>query len=74
VWLADPEGCAALRATVGVDSDGRPCGSFGDDEMIRVIRNFPLIALVAFPGVGLDHVMVRELVERLTEGSAARQS
>jgi hypothetical protein len=38
------------------------------------IGNFPLSALAAFPGLVLDHVMVRELVEWLADGSAERQS
>lgn len=61
-WLADPDGGRALRAGIGVDGDGRPIGILGDDELVRVIGNFPLSTLAAFPGSGITH----ELVERLT--------
>ena len=62
-WLADPEGARVLRAAVGTDDDGRPQGLLGDEELIRVIGNFPLSTLGAFPGLGLDGPSVRALTE-----------
>jgi beta-glucosidase len=64
-WLAHPEGSAALRRAVGVDDDGRPRGILGDDELIRVIGNFPLGSLAAFPGLGIDHATVDHLLGQL---------
>jgi beta-glucosidase len=60
-WLADPDGAAAVRAAVGVDEDGHPRGILGDAELLRVIGNFPLATLAAFPGLGIDHDLVRAL-------------
>ena len=70
-WLAHPEGSAALRQAVGVDDDGRPRGILGDDELIRVIGNFPLGSLAAFPGLGVDHATVADLVGRFQRRGAA---
>ena len=61
-WLADPEGGPALRAAVGTDSDGRPAGILGSEEMIKVIGNFPISSLAAFAGLGITHQMVESLV------------
>jgi beta-glucosidase len=64
-WLAHPVGSALLREAVGVDEHGRPRGILGDDELIRVIGNFPISTLAAFPGLGIDHTTVDYLIERL---------
>ena len=64
-WLADPEGAALIRAEVGIDAAGRPQGILGDPELLKVVGNFPLSALAAFPGLGISH----QLVERLTDGT-----
>ena len=63
-WLADPEGGPTLRAAVGTRPDGRPAGILGDDELIRVIGNFPLSTLAAFPGLGITHETVSALTTR----------
>ncbi len=63
-WLAHPEGSTALRQAVGVDPDGRPRGILGDDELIKIIGNFPLSSLAAFPGLGIDHATVTDLLRR----------
>jgi beta-glucosidase len=60
-WLADPDGAAAIRAAVGTHGDGRPMGVLGDAELLRVIGNFPLTTLTAFPGLGISHDLVRTL-------------
>lgn len=53
-WLADPDAGRALRATAGP-------GVVDDEEMLRVIGNFPLGRLAAFPGTGIT----RETLETL---------
>ena len=63
-WLADPEGGPTLRAAVGTRPDGRPAGILGDEELIRVIGNFPLSTLAAFPGLGITHETVSALTTR----------
>jgi beta-glucosidase len=68
-WLADPEGGPAVRAAVGVDEQGRPRGILGNDELIRVIGNFPISSLAAFPGIGIDHALVESLVARHGTGT-----
>ncbi|MBP2326654.1 beta-glucosidase [Kibdelosporangium banguiense] len=55
-WLADPDGRAALVAAVGVDQ-----GILGDEELRKVIGNFPLSALAAFPGIGITHDVLKNL-------------
>jgi beta-glucosidase len=47
-WLADPAGGPALRAVAGP-------GVLDDAELQRVISNFPLGRLAAFPGMGITH-------------------
>lgn len=63
-WLADPDGRAAITAAIGVDQHGRPNGILGDEELRTVIGNFPLSALAAFPGLGITHELIRQLVTR----------
>ena len=53
-WLADPAGAPVLREVVGTDETGRPRGILGDHELRAVVGNFPIGALTAFPGSGLD--------------------
>ncbi|QJY48257.1 glycoside hydrolase family 3 C-terminal domain-containing protein [Pseudonocardia broussonetiae] len=53
-WLADPEGGPALRAAAGP-------GILDDAELQKVIGNFPLARLAAFPGIGIT----RETLTRL---------
>jgi len=65
-WLAHPVGSGLLREAIGVDEHGRPRGILGDDELIKVIGNFPISTLVAFPGLGIDHATVDHLLGRLS--------
>jgi beta-glucosidase len=64
-WLAHPVGAGLLCEAVGVDERGRPRGILGDEELIRVIGNFPISTLAAFPGLGIDHATVDHLLRRL---------
>ena len=66
-WLAHPEGSTALRQAVGVDDEGKPLGILRDDELIKIIGNFPLSSLAAFPGLGINHATVTDLVQRFLE-------
>ncbi len=63
-WLADPDGAAALRAVAGTRGNGRAAGLPGSDELIKIIGNFPLSRVPAFPGLGIDHAAVQELLAR----------
>jgi beta-glucosidase len=71
-WLADPAGSAALRAAVGTDEAGVPKGVLGDDELRKVIGNFPVSSLAAFPGSGLDHAMLDGLIDQLRRPSVSK--
>jgi beta-glucosidase len=64
-WLDHPVGSDLLREAVGVDERARPRGILGDEELIRVIGNFPISTLAAFPGLGIDHATVDHLLGRL---------
>src|SRR5829696_6259820 len=64
-WLAHLVGSGLLREAIGVDEHGQPRGILGDEELIRVIGNFPIIRLAAFPGLGIDHTTVDHLLGRL---------
>ncbi|MDX6213404.1 MAG: beta-glucosidase [Frankiales bacterium] len=59
-WLADPVGGDRLRELVGEDENGRPQGILGEEELIRMIGNFPISSLASF-GLGITQDMVREL-------------
>lgn len=65
-WLADPDGRELIVSAVGTDADGQPAGILGDAELMRVIGNFPLRALSAFPGMGID----RSLLDKIGQRSA----
>jgi beta-glucosidase len=65
-WIEDPHGSALLRDVVGTDEIGRPRGILGNDELLAVIGNFPISTLAAFPGLGLDHRTVDDLLHRLS--------
>jgi beta-glucosidase len=65
-WLAHPVGSGLLHEAIGVDERGHPRGILGDDELIRVIGNFPISSLTAFPGLGIDHTTVDQLLERVS--------
>jgi beta-glucosidase len=65
-WLADPTGSALLHKAVGTDETGRPNGILGNDELMRVIGNFPISTLAAFPGLGLSHSVVHTLIDQVS--------
>ena len=64
-WLAHPTGSVLVREAVGTDEHGRPLGILADDELLPVIGNFPLRTLAAFPGLGLEHAVVDDLLRRI---------
>jgi beta-glucosidase len=66
-WLADPVGAVLLRKAIGTDETGRPGGILGNEELLRVIGNFPLSRLAAFPGLGVSHSAVDALVAQVAD-------
>jgi beta-glucosidase len=64
-WLADPVGGPLLLATIGTGEGGRPNGVLGDEELLKVVGNFPLRSLAAFPGMAVDHATLDELLRQL---------
>ncbi len=58
-WLADAEGSAALRKAVA--ENGAPAGLLANEELVRMIGNFPLARLTAFPGFGITKETLRTL-------------
>lgn len=62
-WLADPVGGPLLTATIAADGEGG--GAMADAEMLRLIGNFPLRSLCAFPGMLIDHATLDGLLEQL---------
>ncbi len=54
-WLADPDGARALRAAAG------DAPILHSPELRRVIGNFPLATLAAFPGVGIGQEVLAKL-------------
>ena len=64
-WLADPAGSAALHCAVGTDEAGRPAGIVGNGHLVKVIGNFPISTLAAFPGLGIDHGVVETVVKQV---------
>lgn len=69
-WLAHPSGGPRLRQAIGVDDEGRPAGILGNDELVRVIGNFPLRTLAAFPGSGITHELVNSVATESELGRA----
>ena len=61
-WLDDPSGGPALRHEIGTDPDGQPAGILGNDELIKIIGNFTLHTLAAFPGLGITHEVLAKLI------------
>jgi len=61
-WLADPVGGPLITDAIGTDSDGFPAGILGDEEMMRVIGNFPLDSLATFPGTGITNAVIDDLL------------
>jgi beta-glucosidase len=66
-WLADPRGAELLQA-VARDAAGQPIGILADEELQRVIGNFPLRSLAAFQGFGFDRSTVTQLLEQVRGG------
>lgn len=69
-WLADPDAAAVIRDAAGTDASGRPQGILADDELIKVIGDFPLATLAAFPGRGITHELVAALTALPNESGA----
>jgi beta-glucosidase len=70
-WLADPVGAVLLQKAIGTDETGRPGGILGNEELLKVIGNFPLNRLAAFPGLGVSHSAVDELVAQVADRRTA---
>ncbi|MDQ1654335.1 MAG: beta-glucosidase [Cryptosporangiaceae bacterium] len=64
-WLADPRGYELLRQEIGADGTGRLNGLAGDDELVRIVGNFPLRRLATLPGLGLTPTTVRHLLTQV---------
>lgn len=62
-WLADPAARAAL-ASLFADRAGQVGGFLAEGDLVKVIGNFPMDRLAAFPGFGLD----RATLDRLAAG------
>jgi beta-glucosidase len=67
-WLADPDGSVAVCNAFGTDETGKPRGIIGDEELLKVIGNFPMSSLAAFPGIGLDNPTLNALIEQIRRG------
>jgi beta-glucosidase len=65
-WLADPTGSALLHQAVGTDPTGKPTGILANHDLMTVIGNFPISTLAAFPGLGLTHPIVQDLIDQVS--------
>jgi beta-glucosidase len=63
-WLADPRGAELVRAMAS-DAEGKPVGILADEELQRVIGNFPLRSLAVFEGFGFDLAAVDRALEQV---------
>ena len=61
-----PTGSALLHKAIGIDATGRPKGILGNEELMKVIGNFPISTLAAFPGLGLSHAVVHALIDQVS--------
>jgi beta-glucosidase len=61
-WLADSDAAAALRKAL--DDGGVGESILENEEMKRLIGNFPISSLAAFPGHGLNHEVVRAVIDQ----------
>ena len=50
-----------MHAAVGTDTNGRPKGILGNEDLPRVIGNFPIRSLAAFH-MGITHEIVDLLI------------
>ena len=66
-WLTDPVGGPLIADAIGTDSDGFPAGILGDEEMMRVIGNFPLDSLATFPGTGITNTVIDHLLSEISD-------
>ncbi|MEV6286388.1 glycoside hydrolase family 3 C-terminal domain-containing protein [Kribbella sp. NPDC051770] len=64
-WLDHPAGAAALRELIGVDAEGNPQGILASPDLLKLIGNFPLTSIAAFPGLGLTPEGVKQLLTRI---------
>jgi len=71
-WRDDPDAGPALLQAVGLTGVGRRATILGDEALLKVVGNFPLETLIAFPGVGITADIVDQLVAGLggVDGSA----
>jgi beta-glucosidase len=60
--MADPAGSSIVREVVGTDETGRLRGNLADDDVRRVVGNFPMSSLAAFPGFGFDQRTLDEMI------------
>ncbi len=58
-WLADPHGSTALRAIPSI------APVLDQDDLVSVIGTMPLDTLASFPGLGLDHRQLDELISTI---------
>jgi beta-glucosidase len=54
-----------LLEAMGVGAGDGPTGVLADEELLRVVGNFPLRSLAAFPGMAVDHTTLDSLLARL---------
>ena len=66
-WRDDPITGPELLRTVGVTEDGAPLGILGDEELMKVLGNFPLRTLTAFTGLGITE----DVLSHMTASFAA---
>ncbi|HEY2273664.1 MAG TPA: glycoside hydrolase family 3 C-terminal domain-containing protein [Jatrophihabitantaceae bacterium] len=65
-WLADPAAARLLRAAVVDGNDGAAARTILDNEELqRLIGNFPISSLAAMPGSGLSPAIVTDVVAEL---------
>jgi beta-glucosidase len=63
-WLADPTGGPQVLALAAAASPTASPAVVGDEQLLRVIGDFPLRVLATFPDSGFDHDSVDKLVAR----------
>jgi beta-glucosidase len=65
-WLADPEAARVLRAAVDDGNEGEAARTILDNEQLqRLIGNFPISSLATMPGSGLSPAIVTDVVAAL---------
>lgn len=61
-WRSDPLGRSLLDEVVTEDSP------LADEELVKVIGTMPMSTLAAFPGMGIGHEALADLIERWEQG------